>query len=434
MMNLLDFKQFDDPQQMGLLALAAGLMSPGRNPGVAGFGESLSNGLMSGMQGYTTARDALAKRAMAQAQMEAQKAQLDISRGTLDFHNREVKIKEDDAARKQKVLDQLQKDLQQYGLSGFTPEMIANYKVAGIDLSSNYKAATAPNGGTEYGLNPTIGIDPSTGKHRFFVPGKDGNPKWLDADVPPLYKVFGPTDYRGPTVVDSRNPGAAPPSVPMPGAQMAPQPGAQQAPGAPAQIPQPRPYAGVVSPGVRDRMAADEYKAGEKEISSLRQALQAHRAMLPEYEKFGELNRQNRTGGYDDLLGLSKVNPLTMSAAREMEGISSRLTPQQRPVGSGATSDFEQRLYRLGTVSIDNPGDTNQKIRKQFTDILKLGERELKFKEDWLQKYGTLNGATDAWAKVADSPQAKERRVVRRGMFQGRKVVQYSDGSTDYAD
>ena len=80
MMNLLDFKQFDDPQQMGLLSLAAGLMAPGRNPGVAGFGESLSNGLMSGMQGYTTARDALAKRAMAQAQLAHQQAQMEMER------------------------------------------------------------------------------------------------------------------------------------------------------------------------------------------------------------------------------------------------------------------------------------------------------------------------------------------------------------------
>lgn len=79
-MNLLDFQQFDDPQQMGLLSLAAGLMAPGRYPGAAGFGESLSNGLMSGMQGYAAARDALAKRALAQAQLAHQQAQMEMER------------------------------------------------------------------------------------------------------------------------------------------------------------------------------------------------------------------------------------------------------------------------------------------------------------------------------------------------------------------
>lgn len=75
-MNLLDFQQFDDPQTMGLLALASGLMAPGRNPGVAGLGESLSQGLMSGAQGYTAAREAQVKRALQQAQLAHQQAQL----------------------------------------------------------------------------------------------------------------------------------------------------------------------------------------------------------------------------------------------------------------------------------------------------------------------------------------------------------------------
>lgn len=98
-MNLLDFKQFDDPQQMGLLALAAGLMAPGRNPGVAGIGESLSSGLMSGVQGYTSARDALAKRAMAQAQLEHQRAQMAQAAEQLGMERKKFGWAEEDRGR-----------------------------------------------------------------------------------------------------------------------------------------------------------------------------------------------------------------------------------------------------------------------------------------------------------------------------------------------
>lgn len=419
MAGLLDFGVMDDPQTMGLLSLAMGLMSPGRNPGRASFGEALSNGLMSGMQGYGAAKKA-------QAELEDKKALRDYHAGMLGVQQDEMRLKREQSAAKQEQLKQFSNDLAQYGLTGFTPEMLARYKMAGIDVGDIYNHATKPAAGLEHGLNPTVGLNPATGKLEYFVPAKNGEPKWLGISAPPQNQVIPPTDYRPGAIVDKRNPAAPPVLLQMPGAAPAEAP---TPPGAP-----PRQYPGVVSPKVADTMRAEEYKAGEKELAQLRQSLQGHRAMLPEYEKFGELNRQHRTGGFDDQLGLSKYNPLTATMTREMEAITSRLTPQQRPVGSGATSDFEQRLYRLGTVSVDNPGDTNQKIRQQFKDILSLGERELKFKENWLQKYGTLNGATEAWSKVADKPEGPAKVVVQRGLYNGRRVVKYSDGTVDYAD
>ena len=48
----------------------------------------------------------------------------------------------------------------------------------------------------------------------------------------------------------------------------------------------------------------------------------------------------------------------------EMQAIQDRLTPQQRVAGSGATSDFDAKMFRNALPSPDKPKATNENIIK----------------------------------------------------------------------
>lgn len=412
MAGLFDFLQSPDASLgINLLAAAAPTMQP------MGFGQRLAMGLQATRDQQQAEQD----RAMRKLLLDAQLQQ---------FADKSAQSKQ---ARE--VQQQFMEDMNKYGIGGFTPEMRAKYQLAGINVEDIYKSTVGKP--AEFGLDPKVAINPDTNKPEFYVQGRDGKTKWLGMSPPPDYQVFPPTDYRGPGFMDKRNPSAGvqysePPT--LPGQQTAPAGGAPIA--GPRQV-----IPGIVSPKIQDEARAQEYKDAQKRLNELRDALQTGSRTLTDLEKFGQLNQANRTGGFDDLLGISKFNPITADAAREMEAITARLTPTQRPPGSGATSDYEMRQYRLGIPSIDNPGPANKAIREQFKSNLDLGRQELAFKEAWLAQNGTLNGADEAWSKKVeearsggDKPKTSGKTVVRTGVYQGRKVVQYSDGSYGYAD
>lgn len=394
-MGLLDY--FESPEgQLGLSLLSAA--GPSATP------MSLGQRMALGMQSY-----------------RQQRAEQEQMRMLQDYRQAQIQQLKETAADKEAqrgLKTQLAEDLNKYGITGFTPEMLAKYKLGGIDLYEPYKIAT--NGGAEFGLEPKLGINPNTGKQGFFVQDKGGRTRWLEAAPPPNYQVIPGSDYKPPSVIDTRNPFG----------------GVTPVPAAPGQEPAARPpgIPGVVSPKVSDELRGKEYEDGAKRLNALRDALNTHARVLPELNRFGELNRNSRTGGADDLFGISKFNPLTSGPTREMESITARLTPMMRPPGSGATSDYEMRQYRLGTVSIDNPGPTNQKIRENFVQNLDLGRAELAFKEKWLAERGSLTGADEAWLSQIEKRNSGGKTVVRTGTANGRKVVQYSDGTVDYAD
>lgn len=76
------FGNLDDPQKQLMLMLGAGLLSPVRNKGFAGFGEALSQGIQGGLLGYNKARQMQDQRGQDDMRRKMQEMQLaEMERG-----------------------------------------------------------------------------------------------------------------------------------------------------------------------------------------------------------------------------------------------------------------------------------------------------------------------------------------------------------------
>lgn len=164
---------------------------------------------------------------------------------------------------------------------------------------------------------------------------------------------------------------------------------------------------------VQDRAAA------EKTIGQARTAAQTASQVIPQLDAFDAANRRQGSGPvYGEVFGVPVgealrgvadtlspggfFNPAwdgrrAMADRETMKSVSSYLTPRQRPEGSGATSDFEQRLYARGAPTIDKLGATNERISDYMRD---QSLRAIRYR-DFLQRYygqnGHINGADEAF-------------------------------------
>ena len=111
---------------------------------------------------------------------------------------------------------------------------------------------------------------------------------------------------------------------------------------------------------------------------------------------------------------------------RELMAASAQVMPElqalTRVPGIGSQSDLEARLASLALPSLEMPPDVNRR-----------SQAELKaFVEDLKSAYQSLLQGGEQERPQQPAPQ--QRTVVRTGTSNGRKVVQYSDGSVEYAD
>lgn len=135
--------------------------------------------------------------------------------------------------------------------------------------------------------------------------------------------------------------------------------------------------------------------------------------MTADLDRFEALNQRQRTGGiqHQDQDGWERVAPWNWPGMaggvvakmdpeyKEMSGISSGLQGKARPVGSGATSDFEQRLYRMGVPSPEKEGPTNSSIIAYQKGVMAEENDRLAFQEEFLRRNGSLSGSQQAWSQ-----------------------------------
>ena len=170
------------------------------------------------------------------------------------------------------------------------------------------------------------------------------------------------------------------------------------------------PWARVANPKEREKLKATVAIKDNARLNELRDAVTRARANLRDMQRFGELNQRTGTGGINE-----KYNPVTFNADKqEMEAIEARLTPQMRPIGSGATSDFEGKMYGRGIPQVSKSGTANREIRLTAEKAMKLGEAELAFKEDYLQRYGYLPKDSQTKEFLKDF-EAKQEKTINHG-------------------
>lgn len=157
--------------------------------------------------------------------------------------------------------------------------------------------------------------------------------------------------------------------------------------------------AGPAYDGGPDKIATRQAWVGEKtKLGAQRQALGPMGETLSQLDQFEALNKQRGTGGGSDLLNTA-AGWIGRSDPRmdTMQGIKSRLQGRARPVGSGSTSDFEQRLYAQGVPGPDKLGPANENIIHHMRATYAEENDRLAAAEAWLDARGTMNGFQDAW-------------------------------------
>lgn len=141
-------------------------------------------------------------------------------------------------------------------------------------------------------------------------------------------------------------------------------------------------------------------------LSERREGLGRYYPVKSKLDKFDALNRQAGTG---KIYAMETLNPIAgiakafNPALEEMSGIASELQGQARPVGSGATSDFEQRLYRMGVPSPDKSGPTNASITAYMRGVLDEESDRTAFDEEFLRRNGSLAGSQEAWSRYVNA-------------------------------
>ena len=178
---------------------------------------------------------------------------------------------------------------------------------------------------------------------------------------------------------------------------------------------------GLIAPRLE---APDEVAARQaygKDYGSIRDAREALGRVAPveaQLDRFRGANALQPTGGIQsqDYQGWERAAPWNWPGMvanglserwdpeyQTMSGIASVLQGQSRPVGSGATSDFEQRLYRQGVPSPEKLGPVNDGTIAYMKGTLAEENDRLAFQEEFLRRNGSLNGATQAWVRYTQA-------------------------------
>jgi hypothetical protein len=169
-----------------------------------------------------------------------------------------------------------------------------------------------------------------------------------------------------------------------------------------------RAQSGLIAPRIAAPDKIAERGAFIKDYSQVnkdREELGKFYSQGQDLDRFHDLNTQASTGFWDAVPLGEKIHSAFNPAVSELSSITSGLQGRVRPPGSGATSDFEQRLYRQGVPSPEKQGPTNDSIIAYQKGVLGEQRDRLAFQEEFMRRNGSLSGSQDAWARyVASNP------------------------------
>lgn len=145
-----------------------------------------------------------------------------------------------------------------------------------------------------------------------------------------------------------------------------------------------------------------------RSVLEARQAATEAQSVLPDLDRFVELNRRNRTGGPNDLLGGwvwgGPQQPWFGEGKQEMFAITDRLTPLMRRPGSGASSNLDVEMFRSALPNIRRGGQPNARIANQ----LRLNAGDLRDYAEYLDWYvgrnQTTSGALEEFGQYLATP------------------------------
>ena len=132
-----------------------------------------------------------------------------------------------------------------------------------------------------------------------------------------------------------------------------------------------------------------------------------------------------------NLLDESELNEL--ENLQSFEALASYIIPRMRAIGSGATSDFEVRMYTRAAPNIVNTVNGNLKIIAGFQQVNQYNIDKSKAMEKWFRDNKSLDGFEDDWEqKTGDQvfPQYTDQEsfdeLIKSGKLQKNQYVIYN--------
>ena len=205
-------------------------------------------------------------------------------------------------------------------------------------------------------------------------------------------------------LANNRNAPPAPPA-PRPGATTTPPPGGAPAPddraslalelGAP--VADRDPFANM-SGTQADIFKRGLYQQADKKLNEMDDAASTARNMARDMQRFLQLQKEVSMQG--PIAG--RVMALS-SEAQEMDAITDKITPQMRQPGSGATSDFDAKMFRNSTVGRTKNEAANEAIGQAVILQTQNTSDRAQFMRDYLTVNGHLDGADRQWARYLNA-------------------------------
>ena len=138
-------------------------------------------------------------------------------------------------------------------------------------------------------------------------------------------------------------------------------------------------------------------------------------------EQFKALNERTSTGPISGSAPAAFVRGIFDPDIQTMRSISDRLTPKMREPGSGATSDFDARMFQSALFGVNKNPESNRAIADAMILKAKAEKDRVSFMESYLAQNNTLRGADSAWTQYAEAnPIFDPKETASFGLNKGR--------------
>jgi len=148
----------------------------------------------------------------------------------------------------------------------------------------------------------------------------------------------------------------------------------------------------------REAFQRELYKQADKKLTEADEGVSAATAMARDAQRFlqlqGNVTMQGPVAG--------RV-PAFSDAAQEMDAITARITPQMRQPGSGATSDFDAKMFQMATVGRTKNTAANESIATGIIANARNAEARAQFMRDYVTVNGHLDGADREWRRYMNA-------------------------------
>jgi len=157
------------------------------------------------------------------------------------------------------------------------------------------------------------------------------------------------------------------------------------------------PFANMKGPQA-DIFKRNLYQQADKKLNEMDEASSTARNMARDMQRFLQLQQQVNMQG-----PVAGRVPAFSSEAQEMDAITDKITPQMRQPGSGATSDFDAKMFRNSTVVRTKNEQANEAIGQAVILQSQNISDRAQFMRDYLTVNGHLDGADRQWSRYLNS-------------------------------